>query len=893
MKNLYYIRTAAFVALLMATHIQAQHKILRFQTDETKHAAIVTESDTVKGSYSVSLAQLTVMTRNGYTAIPEFAAGQPAFFSVCKQTDDYLQLKFDYNYEDENRVAKLRLTSPDGFTKVVEVNQKANQSAANLKTENKLKIVSGEANQAQSGQGIDKSFDGDLTTLYHSPYDNTKMPVVLTYRLAEASHVDYMVYNPRRSGGTNGLFGEVLVEYATSTNPDVFVTVADTDFKMSSSSSFLYFGETGADDVQTVRVTVKSGQGGMASCAEMEFYQTEPELAGEIGLYFEDALCTRLKDGVSEETVAKISNEYVKRLVHVMLQGNYETKYRVAEYEPYRTLSSLASSLKTNKYNPYENPTGLYFTQGKSVIAFVEGIGNSPVQLKIKNFNQAYEGESQDESTYVLHNGVNVITPKNRGNGYVDYYTDDYATAPNIKVHFAMADVTGYFDLERGDTNEDWQNLLANSCSDIIDLRTPRIQVAFPKARFKEYCPKEGKDYALILDSIVYREREVMGLVHYDKEPKNRQFARVVWSGYMFADNTGAGAQDNSVYKWINPSREKFNYWGLAHELGHVNQLRPSFKWVGLGETTNNLYSAWVLFTMGPTGQTGLVTDKTGFDDFKGLKGGRFNAYLESSVRKRERWMLQKGPDNYNKVPVEMKVADQDYAGNKLGKDTIVYMRDCDHMGNLVPLWQLQLYCHQCKISPHVYAKVMEGLRKASDANMSNGMQQMRFMRTVCDSTQINFLPFFEKAGMLQEYNDYLNDYTKNWMKINQQMIDELKAYVEEKGYPTPKAEVNYINDLNWKTYAEKLPLQGGSLNSGCSLSSGRIKVQHSVWKNVVAFETYDAKGNLLRISMQGLGGDANSNNFTQVLWPQNATEKAAYIMAVGWDGTRIKCYEP
>ena len=72
-----------------------------------------------------------------------------------------------------------------------------------------------------------------------------------------------------------------------------------------------------------------------------------------------------------------------------------------------------------------------------------------------------------------------------------------------------------------------------------------------------------------------------------------------------------------------------------------------------------------------------------------------------------------------------------------------------------------------------------------------------------------------------------------------------------------------------------------------------RIKVQHQVWQNAVAFETYDANGNLLRISMGGLGEDSETEyNFTQVLWPETATEQAAYIMAVGWDGTRVKCYE-
>lgn len=93
------------------------------------------------------------------------------------------------------------------------------------------------------------------------------------------------------------------------------------------------------------------------------------------------------------------------------------------------------------------------------------------------------------------------------------------------------------------------------------------------------------------------------------------------------------------------------------------------------------------------------------------------------------------------------------------------------------------------------------------------------------------------------------------------------------------------------------MPLEGASVGEGCTVvpagDAKRIKVSHDVWKNAVAFETYDAEGNLLRISMGGLGEDTDAGyKFTQVLWPETDSEKAAYIMAVGWDGTRIKCYE-
>jgi hypothetical protein len=231
-------------------------------------------------------------------------------------------------------------------------------------------------------------------------------------------------------------------------------------------------------------------------------------------------------------------------------------------------------------------------------------------------------------------------------------------------------------------------------------------------------------------------------------------------------------------------------------------------------------------------------------------------------------------------------VQDEDENGNKLSTVT-TDCRNYDHFVKVAPLWQLQLYCHQAGFSPNVYGKVINTLRAASDANMTNGQQQIRFIRTVCDETGLDFTEFFEKAGMLKPIHAYINDYSCEWLVITQSMIDELKTYVAGKGYAKPQGEINYICGNNWETYANKAALQTSSTNAGCSLSNNRVTVKHDSWKNAVAFETYNAAGELLHISMYGLGGD-DANTYTQVLFPSGAS----YIMAVGWDGTRVKCYQ-
>ena len=72
------------------------------------------------------------------------------------------------------------------------------------------------------------------------------------------------------------------------------------------------------------------------------------------------------------------------------------------------------------------------------------------------------------------------------------------------------------------------------------------------------------------------------------------------------------------------------------------------------------------------------------------------------------------------------------------------------------------------------------------------------------------------------------------------------------------------------------------------------VKVDNYVWQNAVGYETYDADGNLLNATIYGLGDSVASDRYTYVIWKtSNDTAQPAYIMAVGCDGTRVKCYEP
>ena len=877
---------AALIMLVIPTMVCAQTN--KSSLPEGKKApTVVVPGGNINVGYSGGLSLFSILSNTPFKAAPVWADGETPWFEVAKRNEGSWKITTDYWYRSTPRSGKLVFDLSDGTKKEVSVLQSGNHSADFFTGDIKLKVNSASATSENSAnEGILKAIDGSTSTFYHSRWSGgtTKFPVELKFNFTSAQHIDYITYTPRLDN-VNGRFGLVTISYATAEAPTKYVDVlSDYNFGFSGDATTVKLGEEGISNVKSVRFSVKTGQNNFVTCAEMEFYKfNEAEKEGFDGI-FTDALCYKLKSDVTKEKLDALSNPFARQLGYYLLSGEYDTKFRLAEYEPYESLGTLAARLKTTQYNRYENPTGIYFDKDDKNVIFADGINDKyPVKLIIKDF-----GNNGGESSYALKNGVNIIVAKNKGNSYVSYYTDDYKNAPNIRLHFAMGKVNGYFDLERGDTNEEWEKMLSNACSDIMDMRTKRIQVAFPTQRFRENCPKDARALALNIDSTIYYERDVMGLSKYGIEPKNRQFARVVWSGFMFADGVGAAANDNSVHVWMKPNRNDFEFWGFGHELGHVNQVRPGLKWVGCGETTNNIYSAWVQFKLGPSWYR-LESEVTGMDIFHGLKGGRFNCYLEQGVRMGKSWQLQLGPD-YGGVPPtdKMTVKDEDYLGNK-GAQVTVTTGNYDHFVKLVPLWQLQLYCTQAGFSPDVYAKVMQAIRTTDESGYTNGQLQLKFMREVCDSTGLDFLPFFEKAGMLKPVKAFIADYSSEWLIIDQKQIDDLKSYVKAKGHKSIEAEVNYISALNWKVYKDKAPLEG-SLNVGCTVTNHRgvpyIKVDHKRWKNTVAFETYDAEDNLIRISMHGLGGDDN-DNYTMVMFPQ----EAAYIKAVGWDGTRMKCY--
>lgn len=757
----------------------------------------------------------------------------------------------------------------------------------------KIEIKSATASSYQPGEDIVKAIDGKTGTIWHTSWNATSFPVTYTLTLTEATHIDYLRYIPRQDGGSNGNWNDVAVSYCTTTTGTTFTEIGN--YKLNGSgNAYDFIMPEGGIDCGKVRFTISSGKNGFASAAEIEAYVYDNSKQEAFSKYFSDNLFTTLKPEVTSSE--GIEDEDVKKLVENLLTNaeNYK-KFRIGEYEAYLTTTTLRNRLKTSsQYNNYENPTGIYLKSGESCIAVVSGISKYTVGLKIKNWVK-----NEQSSSYPLRNGMNFITATTEGNLFVDYYTDEFEQAPNVKIHFINAPVQGYWD-QATMTNDDWVQLLKGRTtkdSTILITRSEHAQLAFPVFAWLQNCPNNIDSTMTLYQQVQWAERDILGLEKYGKQVKNRQLFYATTYGFMAAGSEGAYCATNSLGGITKPDASNFDFWGVGHEWGHNNQITPGFKWTGCGETTNNIYAAWaqLLFTGNPH-SVRLENEITGIDEYSGTRGGRMQTYFEEALRKGCPWQLQDGPDYHGESPTTVTVNGQDANGKNIGSVTTTW-RHYDHFVKLVPFWQLLLWGTHAEKCPDIIPMVIEGIRtdeNYGNTHNTNGKQQINWIKLACDSAKIDLLPFFEKAGMLRPINAYIDDYAKGWNIITEEMIDTLKAHVKRQGYPAFTEEINYINAHNCHIYRNNLKLQTPqTMGEGCTYNNGRVTVQHSIVKNAVAFETYNSKDELIRITMYGLAAD-DAHSYTQVLYPaiKDSTQTSAYIMAVGYDGTRTKIYE-
>ena len=742
--------------------------------------------------------------------------------------------------------------------------------------------------QSNTAENAAKSMDNNFATFYHSSYGYVVSPTNtarLTYTFTGSPSIDYLIYHPRSDGG-NGRFGDVDIYYKLQ-GQSTFTFGFSYSAGQKNAPSIMQFPTT-LNNVLQIEVRVKTGSNNNASCAEMEFYQNVNLDASVSGNVFTDNLFNALKPGTTLTEIDAIPSSFFKELATCMFNGTYKYKYRSQEYRPVRSFSTLATQLKTSNFNQYENPTGMAFTAGTEVVIFVGGAAPGVgVSLKLADLRtHTATGPNYVFSNYALKSGFNVIQITTDGLGYIDYSTDNPDVVDPVKVHIAKGGtVNGIYNLAT-DSRTDWiEAVNTNTSYSQIDLRGKYVSLLFDKTLLKKYNPANIEPLVNTYDSIVKIQFNMMGIYKHNIKFSNTLFALGHNMGGLYAGGLGM----HFDYSWGEANYVSVNgvlngdIWGVAHEIGHINQARPSLKWAGMTEVSNNIFSTYTEYTMGVNkGLNGRLeresadpTSPGGGEDVGTNKivGGRIKGFMDRTI-----------------------VGGANHMNNNV-------------FGRVLPIWQLQLYYQfagalrgaptlQQRVSgvalapaagvvdyAHFLGDVSQLQRIRNDASASHETLMLNFVKDVCDVTKEDLTDFFIKTGFLKPIDTTFDDYGSKNYKITQAAIDAAVASIKDKGYQAPVSPVIYYLSANSLNAFKGQLLASGTYKVGTTLNGTLLTINHTNWRNVVAFETYNSSDKLLEVNLVGA---RNVNNTTTVInYPANAD----WVYAISYDGSKKLVY--
>lgn len=672
------------------------------------------------------------------------------------------------------------------------------------KTENyaddiKLVVTEAAGPQGQDGTPLSNAYDKSKETIYHSSWSGITLPQSFIFTLkSDASRLDYIYLVPRGDGGSNGAIigGEIWV---STRDNETFVKATDFNFSSINSVGIITLPKSISKPTKVKVVVTKTDGGGESernrfiSLAEIECWQTNLNKAKFVN-FFTDGSCTEVKPGVTRASIAAIADTALRNIGLSVFDKKIDPR-RIVECQSYPDPSISAQQNKTNTYGFVDNVTGMYVSSSSDVYAFVGGGPVAPITARVVNHND----NGLTFTDYPLRPGVNKFKPSSPGLVYLVYQS---SADSKVKVFFARSFINGYFDLKTSNPS-DWYRMINNTATSFFDLKGDYSVVTFPAEVLRSLSNSEIADYIKTWDEIFYKEQEFMGLVKYGKMHKTRMYIKAVVdpSAYMYATNGYTGYQVETTKELNSVAKLKgASIWGPAHEIGHVNQLRPNFLWPGLTEVTNNVCSLYM-----QTLYNGLSSSRIQDEDL----GGGLTRYQSAF----DRFFKNDGHNHF---------------------------LDDDVFCKLVPFWQLQLYFSNVNGYTDFYKDLLETLRNQPNPDINTC--HLEFYKKCCDITKTDLTDFFTQWGLLMPFSATIDDYSSYNLLVSQASIDAAIAYVKGRKYAKPLQPVQFIQDNTVDLYSSSARFSKGTM----AFSGGVVTLSNC--KNAVVFTVKAKSGKILRV---------------------------------------------
>lgn len=540
--------------------------------------------------------------------------------SVRKADNGTVYVHVQYNKQGEERTAHVVFANTENnLTETLTITQSRNESFNELPKDVQVSVATATANTTNAGYGIEKSYDNNESTYWHSEWNpsnfkvSKKNPAILTYNFNNADHIDYIEYVTRQDGNSNGNFGKVEV-YAMCGSETSYSFVDSLD--LGNAGGLIPLGDAGLDDVKSIQLKVLTGANDNASCAEMRFMRYNSESVAYLSL-FTDASMSALKEGVTKAQIETIKYDFIRDLALGLLDKSYDENYRVGEYTAklsYVTQSNIWNA-PGKYYDQRQGVTGINITKGQHAIA-VSGLptGKSVPMIVtawyVGKDGEKFNGGNPQSFTYSLHNGLNLINYNYDYDGlaYVCYYADtNPELQPKLTVHFINGEVNGYLSSDK--TNDEMHELTAKAKNICMDVVGTKVHSVWTSQGLHNYCKATDgtsigyRQYMNVLDSLIQWEHDLLGFKKYNSEPDNRTMAYTNYTYYMFQGGFGVSFHHGQESRVLNCKKIVYNdddaIWGLSHEWGHQHQMHPYFCWAGMSEVTNNMNSYYNVMKMG------------------------------------------------------------------------------------------------------------------------------------------------------------------------------------------------------------------------------------------------------------------------------------------------------
>ena len=599
-------------------------------------------------------------------------------------------------------------------------------------------------------------------------------------------------------------------------------------------------------------------------------------------------------DGLPEglqKIVLKIKNQSWKSYAS---GRNWEKKFRIADYKAYseNNYDAWARSMGIGyDYGSMTNPTGITVRDGEDLFVFLgdDILPTASVQIELVPLGTRSAGKY-----YTLKKGLNIILNQGENNVFVNYIGRTYNNGKLLKdykpinIHIEGGDVNGYFDLTKGDTNEDWQTMQSDKLvwAKAFNIKGDLIVMHMPSDACKQYTPVHMKELVEIWNSIVQREDDLMGFRTGVKDKCNNVLnATAVDHGYMYATTGGTYYNYSTLGDVLNYDKMKMGngtLWGPAHEFGHNHQ--QLFNTAGMTEISVNMYSNMVMFT------SGRVTSRSENCAYTDVDGKKYDGVCESAV--------------------------STYADRFANKQKWF---EYGTWGTTQMYYKLYLMFHATGLDNQFWHNCLDYLRKnrlegQGTANCQGQNDYLLFAKACSYTAQQDLSSFFEAWGHFYDVNgSVIGDYSNTTMYTTRAQWAEAKKFMQQ----FPKGPANnmiFIDDHIRPTKAfypgapadakredfngaVKIGRMGdfGSWDQFCKDSLGQgyaiVKEQKDIdgkrtytmeAKNshVVGFKIYDSKGNLIYF--------ANTKTFTI---PKKVMEDAGNNIVVkvcGSDGSEV-----